>query len=309
MPVTILRTADGELAAANAAALAALKQRLITSSVVLKTLLKRVIEAGVRVIKRRSRCGHGIHATIVEEIVRALFGDRIGGAMCGMMKKDTNRRRSRSPTRPSARSGPPIRGADSLTEQIAFSTGVPTAELSGQLSRAIEESRNLRRIQHWSGNRGRSVMNRAITQRKMMIALPLALALAGCVGFAPRYDEVLDEKTTSAYENISKFLAEIEMGKYQTPDTFASAANQYAEIQGELAVAEMRAASLPVPHKGTAVRARDLLVSMIQGCKASVVTLSALHKTSGLIPNTGTSAGAQVKCDQAARAARAMKGA
>lgn len=152
-------------------------------------------------------------------------------------------------------------------------------------------------------------MNRTNAPWRIAIALPVALSLAGCVGFAPRYDSVLDEKTTSAYENISKFLAEIEMGKYQTPDTFAQASDEYAEIQGELAVAEMRAASLPVPRRGTAVRARDLLVSMIQGCRASIVTLTTLHKTSGLIPNSGTSAAPQVKCDQAARAARAMKGA
>jgi hypothetical protein len=153
------------------------------------------------------------------------------------------------------------------------------------------------------------VMNTAVRLRRFAIPITIALALAGCVGFAPRYDEVLDEKTTSAYENVSKLLAEVEMGKYRTPDTFAQASGQYAEIQGELSVAEMRAASLPVASRGTAAKARDLLVLMIQGCRTSIVTLGTLHKSSGLIPNTGTSAAPQVKCDQAARAARAMKGA
>jgi hypothetical protein len=150
-------------------------------------------------------------------------------------------------------------------------------------------------------------MKRNIVPR--IIAVSLALCVTGCLGFAPRYDEVLDEKTTAAYENVAKFLAEIELGKYENADTYTAASDEYAEIQGLLAVAKMRAANLPVPSRGTAARARSDLVSFIDGCKASITTLSKLHKIGGLKPNSGTGAGAQTKCDQAAAGARAMKGA
>ena len=142
----------------------------------------------------------------------------------------------------------------------------------------------------------------------VVIAVAMSICLAGCIGFAPRYDEVLDEKTTSAYEKISTFLAEVELGKYEKSESFAEASDDYAKIQGLLAVAALRAVTLPVPTRGTAARGKAMLVSMIQGCKASIATLGALHKSGGLKPNTGTPAGAQVKCDQAAKAARAMKG-
>ena len=150
-------------------------------------------------------------------------------------------------------------------------------------------------------------MNRRLRPAVAM-SLSILLCLPGCVSFVPRYDPVLDEKTTSAYEEIAQFLAEIELGKYENKDSFADASDEYAEIQGLLSVAELRAATLPVGQRGTAAKARDQLVSFIQGCKTSITTLSSLHKRLGLIAGAGTGAGAQVKCDEAARAARAMKG-
>lgn len=57
------------------------------------TVLRGVVVHGVgigRRVLRRLRDGrdHGVHATIVEEIVRELYGDYVGGAVWGMMRQD-----------------------------------------------------------------------------------------------------------------------------------------------------------------------------------------------------------------------------
>lgn len=62
---------------------------LITSAVVLKAMVKHGVAIAIRVIRRlRNGRSHGVHATIVEELARELYGDLIGSAIWGMMKKD-----------------------------------------------------------------------------------------------------------------------------------------------------------------------------------------------------------------------------
>ncbi len=64
---------------------------LIGSAAVLKALVKHSVAIAWRVIKRlRSGRGHGVHATIVEEMLRELYGDIIGAAIWGMMKQDAH---------------------------------------------------------------------------------------------------------------------------------------------------------------------------------------------------------------------------
>jgi hypothetical protein len=56
---------------------------------VLESLVKHGLAIGKRVIKRyRNGRDHGLHATVVEEIVRELYGDLIGSIIWGMMKDD-----------------------------------------------------------------------------------------------------------------------------------------------------------------------------------------------------------------------------
>lgn len=62
---------------------------LIASAALLKRLVAHGVTIAVRVIERlRSGRGHGVHATIVEELVRELYGDLVGASVWGMMKKD-----------------------------------------------------------------------------------------------------------------------------------------------------------------------------------------------------------------------------
>lgn len=68
---------------------AALGRGIFSSAALLKTVIKHVVKIAARVIKRyRQGRQHGLHATIVEELLRALYGDRIGAAIWGMMKQD-----------------------------------------------------------------------------------------------------------------------------------------------------------------------------------------------------------------------------
>lgn len=62
---------------------------LIASAALLKGLVQHGIAIATRVIRRlRSGRGHGVHATIVEELGRELYGDLVGSTIWGMMKKD-----------------------------------------------------------------------------------------------------------------------------------------------------------------------------------------------------------------------------
>jgi hypothetical protein len=134
----------------------------------------------------------------------------------------------------------------------------------------------------------------------------LALALASCALFAPPYDATLDQKTTAAYESVAKLAAQAEMGLYQDKATYAGTVDAYANIQGALAVAAVRAASAPVAGK-PAETARDATVGFIKGCGAQVSGLATLHKTYGVVPGTGATTAMMVSCDQAAKAVGAMK--
>ena len=62
---------------------------LLASAALLRRLVRHGVDIAVRVIGRlRSGRGHGVHATIVEELIRELYGDLVGASVWGMMKKD-----------------------------------------------------------------------------------------------------------------------------------------------------------------------------------------------------------------------------
>lgn len=68
---------------------AAAGRSLFTGVDILGSLLKHGALIAVRVIKRfRHRRDHGFYATVVEELVRELYGDILGAAIWGMMKTD-----------------------------------------------------------------------------------------------------------------------------------------------------------------------------------------------------------------------------
>jgi hypothetical protein len=143
--------------------------------------------------------------------------------------------------------------------------------------------------------------------RTFALSLVLALFVGGCALFAPAYDETLDQKSTSAYENVVKLLARVELGAFTDPDSYAEAEEDYATVLAELAVARLRADTLPVSNHGTAAEARSLLSTFIQNCATQVQELAAIHRSSGVQPQSGITQPIQVTCDQAARAARALQ--
>jgi hypothetical protein len=138
------------------------------------------------------------------------------------------------------------------------------------------------------------------------IAFALVLLLAACAMFAPRYDATLDLKTTGAYELVAGFAASAELGSYTEKDSFEAIAPQYANAQAQLAVAKLRAATLPTQGKA-AEKARDLLVALIQGCSDRVGSFARQHAAFGIQPASGATEPMMISCDQAAKAAQAMK--
>ncbi len=142
---------------------------------------------------------------------------------------------------------------------------------------------------------------------RLPAVIAAVLLLAGCQTFAPAYDTTLDAQMTTAYSGVAKLSAEIELGSYVDPATYAAATSEYSNILGPLQVAALRADTLPVQAKAPAEKARTLLVGLIKGCQGQVTAVAAIHKAAGLAPGAGISAPMMASCDQAARAVQALK--
>lgn len=69
----------------------------------------------------------------------------------------------------------------------------------------------------------------------------------------------------------------------------------------------MRASTL-LTQGAKALKARDLLTGMIQGCSDQVASYAKMHQAFGIQPASGATQPMMVACDQAAKAAQAMKG-
>jgi hypothetical protein len=141
---------------------------------------------------------------------------------------------------------------------------------------------------------------------KSFLFAAAGLQLSACTVFVPRFDPYVSEKTNSAYTEVAELLAAIDLGKYTMTDSFKDAIDKYASIDGKLAAASQRATMLNAPT-GPSQSARDMLVRVIEGCRTQIKELASDHRTAGLQPNAGITQPVMVSCDQAARAADAMK--
>ena len=149
-------------------------------------------------------------------------------------------------------------------------------------------------------------MGRSSQAIRYGMPLVAALLLSSCAMFAPRYDPTLDQKTSDAFEIVARFAANAELGNYADKASYGDAAPQYAEARAKLAVAEIRAQGLPVQGERAAT-ARDRLVSFIKGCGDRLTSFATQHRKFGIQPDSGTPQSMMTSCDQAARAAQAMK--
>lgn len=142
---------------------------------------------------------------------------------------------------------------------------------------------------------------------RLPAVIAAVLLLAGCQTFAPAYDTTLDTQMTTAFQGVAKLAAEIELGSYADKATYSQATSEYTTIISSLTVASLRADTLPVQARAPAEKARTLLVGLIKGCQTQVTTVASIHKAAGLAPGAGISAPMLVSCDQATRAAQALK--
>jgi hypothetical protein len=142
---------------------------------------------------------------------------------------------------------------------------------------------------------------------RRLIALGSLVLLSGCAGlFAPAYDATLDASATSAYAAAAKIAAEIQLGQFVVPTSYAGAAEQYVTLIAAIAVAKQRALTAPT-SSGIAQDARQHLANVLQGCADRAQTLAGLHQKAGLQPATGEDSDLLTACSQAANAASALK--
>lgn len=141
---------------------------------------------------------------------------------------------------------------------------------------------------------------------KILLLAAVSAQMSACTIFAPRFDPYVSQKTNSAYTEVAELLSAVDLGKYIMPDSFKDAVDKYASIDGKLAAASQRVTKLNAPT-GPSQSARDLLKRQIEGCRNQIKELAAGHKMAGLQPSTGITQPVMVSCDQAARAADAMK--
>lgn len=129
---------------------------------------------------------------------------------------------------------------------------------------------------------------------------------AGCTLFYPRFDPFVSNQTAAAFEEVSELTSAIELGKYGTAESFDGAIDSYASIDAKLATAALRIDTLTAPT-GPSRAARDGIKAQIEGCRARVKALADIHKATGVPPGVGATQPVLVSCDQATRAADAMK--
>lgn len=135
----------------------------------------------------------------------------------------------------------------------------------------------------------------------------LVVFLGGCTVFAPRYDAVLDEKSTAAYQSIAGIAASIELGEFVAAESYADAAPRYRDAISGLSVASLRAEILPVREGTPAERARRLLSEMVTECDQAVKRTAEAHRQRGIPANAGAGQSLLLVCDPAYRAVQAMR--
>lgn len=129
------------------------------------------------------------------------------------------------------------------------------------------------------------------------------LAAAGCSPLVPAYDTELDARVAAAYAGISTQLARGELGALRDPAGFEAHVDDYAAILGDLETARSRVATDDEAQTASAALAR-----LIAACAAQVRDYAAEHRENGIVPQSGIAQPVRTTCDQAQRAARALRG-
>lgn len=133
------------------------------------------------------------------------------------------------------------------------------------------------------------------------------LLLAGCQGvFAPPYDPTVETHAASAYSTAARLAAEIQMGQLAQPTSYAQTADQYVSLVADIAIAKQRASTLPATTPA-GKDAQQRLGQILQGCADRAQTIAKLQQSVGVPANAGADIDLLIACDQAAKAASALK--
>lgn len=142
---------------------------------------------------------------------------------------------------------------------------------------------------------------------RRLIFLPMLLLLSSCAGLiAPPYDGTVETQAIAAYGLAARIAAEVQLGQFASPTSYPAAADQYVSLISDIAIAKERAATLPAAS-ALGKDAQTRLVGILQACADRAQTIAKLHQKVGLAPDAGIEGDLMTSCDQAARAAAAMK--
>ncbi len=143
---------------------------------------------------------------------------------------------------------------------------------------------------------------------RLLPALVLATLLAGCstARIVPAYNEHLAGALTRAHTAVFQITACVELGFCAGAESFDEREENYVDAMSSLGTARVLAANLEAPTD-TARDSRDELVSFITGCAEQLQALAGLHRAGSALPGIGLTQPVETACDQALRAAQAMK--
>lgn len=146
----------------------------------------------------------------------------------------------------------------------------------------------------------------ALSIRRTLLLLFLAIPLAACQLFSPGFDPQVGNPTTEAYQAAMQLVSEAEYGRFQEPASFASAIERYAAIDAQLRTASLRAQGGDSGATRLSRRAHELLPRQIESCRTELARLARIHQRAGLAADAGLTGNVVAACDLAARAANGM---
>jgi hypothetical protein len=141
------------------------------------------------------------------------------------------------------------------------------------------------------------------TSKTALLALAAAFLLPLPACQAPPLDPRIGAATREAHDGAMRLVAEAEAGRFADPASFEGAAPRYGALDAQLSEARGHAEAAPLGAGPLARRAAALLPRQIEGCRAQLERLAAIHRREGIAPRAGLTGSVAVACDLARRAA------
>lgn len=129
----------------------------------------------------------------------------------------------------------------------------------------------------------------------------------GCSVFAPPYLAGAERSMASAYSSVSEITACVDLGLCATPASFTAKEGNYINAIAGMKTAETTVSNWKPPFESApSSKSKKLLLELIDGCRSQLISLSNIHRQSGVPAGAGLTQPVDVACNQALRATQAM---